>query len=295
MLTSAFVTAVRRQGSLPSTLASADILLAGDAEIQGVFIPLLEQFRQNFFVRELVGTPDARGRVPLPQRAIGAALRNVQLAINNTWTSLPNRSMEDVDSLYSGQPYGYYLDAGSVVFLPTGATGTLRIRYTCRPGRMVDETTATLAKGITVVGVPGATTTALTCAFTGSLALCDILSAGPAHQAKVINATLSGTQPNLTVLNADCIEQPTAGDYIAIADTSPFVPLPEELSAALIHRTAGVILRAYAYDEEASQQLKIAEEVIERATPMMSPRNEGNPQRIHGGLRRALGTRGWRF
>ncbi len=295
MLTSAFVAAVRRQGSLPSTLAATDILLAGDAEIQGIFIPLLEQFRQNFFVRELTATPDARGRVPLPPRAIGAALRNVQLAINNTWTSLPNRSMEDADSLYSGQPYGYYLDAGSVVFLPTGATGTLRIRYTCRPGRMVLDNDAALSSFVLVVGVPGATTTAITCAFTSVPPLIDILSSGPAHQAKAVGIPFTGTQPNLVVLNSDLIEQPIRGDYIAIADTSPFVPLPEELAAALVHRTSGVILRAYGYDEEASQQLKLAEEVIERATPMMSPRNEGNPQRIHGGLRRALSTRRWRF
>lgn len=292
MLTSAFVAAVRRQGSIPSTYAATDILLTGDSEIQGVFIPLLEQFRQNFFVRELTATPDARGRVPLPPRAIGAALRNVQLAINNTWRSLPQRALEDPDSLYSGQAFGYYLDAGSVVLLPTGASGTLRIRYTCRPGRMVDDATAGLAKVITVVGTPGATTTALTCAFSGALTTCDILSSGPAHQAKVIGAALSGTQPNLTVLNADCIEQPVAGDYIAIGDTSPFVPLPEELASALIHMTASTILRDLGYLEEAEAQEQKAEKVVKNATPMLVPRNEGNPQRIKGGLRRALGARG---
>lgn len=290
-LTSAFVAAVRRQGSIASSFADADILLAGDAEIQGVFVPLLEQLRQNFFVREVTATVDARGRVPLPVRAIGAALRNVQLQLGQSWVSLPCRALEDDDSQSTGQPGGYYLDAGSIVLLPTGTSGTLRIRYTCRPGRMVLDTDAALSKAITVVGAPGAATTALTVAFTGALASCDIVSSGPAHQAKAIGATLSGTQPNLTVLNADLLEQPIAGDYVAIADTSPFVPLPHELYAALVHRTAGVILRSLAYDEEASMQLKVAEEVIASATPMLVPRNEGNPQRINGGIRRALNQR----
>lgn len=290
-LTSRFVTAVRRQGAIPSTYATTDILAVGDGEIQGVFIPLLEQLRQNFFVRELTATVDARGKVPLPPRAVGAGLRSVQLAINNSWVSLPNRAMEEADSLSSGQPFAYYLDAGSVVFLPTGSSGTLRIRYAARPGAMVLDTDASLAKAFTAVAAPGATTTALTAGFTGALTNCDILSSGPAHQQKAIGVALGGAQPNLTVNNSDLLEQPIVGDYVAIADTTPFVPLPEELFAALVHRTAGVILRGYGYDEEASMQLKLAEEVISRATPMLAPRNEGNPERIKGGLRRALGNR----
>lgn len=296
-LTSRFVTAVRRQGAIPSTYATTDILAVGDGEIQAVFIPLLEQLRQNFFVRELTATVDARGKVPLPIRAVGAGLRSVQLAINNSWVSLPNRAMEEADSLSSGQPFAYYLDAGSVVFLPTGSSGTLRIRYAARPGAMVLDSDPLLAARISSVSAPGATTTAFTSGFTGSPGNNDILSSGPAHQQKAIAANVSSLGgSNFTVLNSDLLEQPIIGDYIALTDTTPFVPLPEELFAALVHRTAGVILRGYAYDEEASMQLKLAEEVIERATPMLAPRNEGNPERIKGGLRRALGNRyrGWR-
>lgn len=292
-LTSRFVTAVRRQGAIPSTYDSTDILAVGDGEIQAVFIPLLEQLRQNFFVRELTATVDARGRVPLPPRAVGAALRSVQFASTGStaWASLPNRSMEEADFQSSGMAAAYYVDAGSIVLLPTGSSATLRVRYSARPGAMVLDTDAALAKALTAVAAPGATTTALAAAFTGSLTNCDILSSGPAHQQKAIGVALGGAQPNLTVANTSLLEQPIVGDYVALADTTPFVPLPEELFAALVHRTSGVILRGYGYDEEASMQLKLAEEVITRATPMLSPRNEGNPERIKGGLRRALGNR----
>jgi len=290
-LTSAFVAAVRRQGAIPSTYASTDVLLAGDIEIQGVFIPLLEQFRQNYFVRELTATVDARGKVPVPARAIGATLRNVQLQLNNTWTSLPCRAMEDWDSLYTGQPFGYYVDAGSICLLPTGATGTLRIRYTARPGAMVLETDPSTTKAITAV-TPGATTTALTCDFTGAVTNVDIIASGPAHQQKAIGIALGGAQPNLTAVNTSLLDGVIVGDAIALAGTTPYVPLPEELFAALVHRTAGVILRSLGYDDEAGQQLRVADEVISRATPMLSPRNEGNPERIRGGLRRALNGRG---
>lgn len=291
-LTSAFVAAVRRQGSIASSFVDADILLAGDAEIQGVFVPLLEQLRQNFFVRELTATVDARGRVPLPARAIGATLRNVQLQLGQSWVSLPHRALEDDDSQSTGQPGGYYLDAGSIVLLPTGTSGTLRIRYTCRPGRMVLDTTSASAGIITAVQAPSGTGFVLSAnAYTGVISPVDVVSCGPAHQAKAVGTAMSALGLTSLMILADFLEMPVPGDYVVAADRTPFVPLPEELYAALVHRTAGVILRSLAYDEEASMQLKVAEEVISRATPMLVPRNEGNPQRINGGIRRSLNQR----
>lgn len=286
-LTSRFVSAVRRQGSIPSTYLASDILEAGDGEIQAVFIPLLESVRQNFFVREMTGAVDERGRIPLPTRAISAALRNVQLQVGNSWVPLPNRALEEADSLSGGQPAAYYLDAGSVALLPTGSSGTLRIRYTSRPGRMVldtDGATSGVISGVT----PGPTTTAIATAYVGTPTV-DIISSGPAHQQKAIDV-VSAAVPNTSLT-----EMPIAGDYVCAPDTSPFVPLPEELFAALVHRTTGIILRAQAYDEEASIQLSIADEAIKATLPMLLPRNEGNPQRFKGGMRRALNiSSNWR-
>ena len=73
-LTTEFVTSVRRQGSIPTTMTTADILAVGDEEIQARFVALLESVRQNYMVRELIATPDVRGKVPLPPRASGAAV-----------------------------------------------------------------------------------------------------------------------------------------------------------------------------------------------------------------------------
>ena len=290
-LTTDFVASVRRQGSISSTMTAADIMAVGDEEIQARFIALLESVRQNYLVRELVASPDARGRVPLPIRASGAAVRSVQLQVSGSWRSLPQRQMEDPNALTQGQPGGYYLDAGSIALLPTGTSGTLRIRYCARPGRMCLDTDTSLAVALTAVGAPGPTTTALTAAFVGSLANCDIVSSGPAHQAKAVGVALGGAQPSLTVNNVDLQEQPIAGDFVALADRSPFVPLPEELFSALVHSTAANILLAMAYLEEASAQEGKAQACIQAALPMLLPRNEGNPQRVTGGLRRALGMR----
>lgn len=291
-LTTDFVAAVRRQGAIQSSFASADILSAGDIEIQSRFIPLCEATRQNYFVREATVTADARGKYPIPARSIGSTLRNVQLFLNNGWWSLPQRQMELGDFPSAGAlPAGYYVDAGNIVLLPNGTAGTLRVRYTARPGRMVLDTDTTQTQRITAV-TPGTTTTSLTLAgaYTGSTTI-DIVAAGPAHQQKAIGTTY--TAPN--VPTADLQDGVAVGDYIAVADRSPFVPLPEELYAALVHRTSGALLRALGYDEEAAQQLKLAEDAIQSAKDFLQPRNEGNPQQVVGGLRASLagGRRGW--
>lgn len=348
-LTSVFLAAVRLQGSIPSTFRDADILNVGDGEIQTTFVPLLERLKSNFFVRNQIArqavklalefgesyppaagidiTPDTRGRVQLPPRAIGAGLRSVQLNVGNSWVSLPQRSLEDADSLSTGDAAAYYLDGGSMVLLPTGTTGTLRIRYACRPGKMVLDTDNTKAMKIQYVIEGDANFPYALAQLTGlalwDLTHTDVIACGPAHQCKVIDAlfvdnpsdpgiaqynfqssyiheTINNSQPQDVMANAAAPANAASlgdlPDYACAADCTPFVPLPEELYQSLVHRTAGVILRAYGYDEEASMQLQVAAESIQNATPMLMPRNEGNPERIRGGLRRAIKQRNaWRF
>lgn len=290
-LTTDFVAAVRRQGSIPSTLAAADILAVGDEAIQSTFIPLLTSLRSNYLVRTLDVSPDERGRVALPPRAAGAALRSVSVASGNGWFPLPQRDLGDADFVSSGMPQAYALDAGSILLLPSGTSATLRLRYAARPGRMCLNTDTTLAALITAVGAPGATTTAITAALAiGGPTAVDVVSSGPAHQQKAISAITGGATPNLTLLNVDLIEQPIVVDYIAIAGRSPFVPLPEELFSALVHTVAAELLLELGYLEEYDAQEKKAEKATARAVGFLKPRNEGNPQTVKGGLRRALGA-----
>lgn len=287
-LTTAFVAAVRRQGSIPSNFADTDILGIGDEEIQGTFIPLLTSLRSNFFVRSLDVAPDSRGRVALPARAAGAALRSVSLSLNNGWVPLPQRDLGDADYVSSGAlPDAYALDGGSIMLLPTGTTGTLRLRYPARPGKMVLSTDP-VCKGITAV-VVGASTTAITCVYSGSGAMVDIIASGPAHQHKAISAVLTGATPNWVITNVQLLETPIVGDTLGIFDQTIYVPLPEELFSALVHKVAANILLSQGYLEEYLAQEKKAQKATDDAKLYLMPRNEGNPKTVKGGILRALG------
>jgi hypothetical protein len=288
-LTTDFVTAVRRQGSIPSSILDADILAIGDEEIQSSFIPLLESLRQNYFIREVTLSPDARGRVPIPPRAVGAALRSVQLSMGNGWAPLPLRDLGDADYVSGGAlPDAYAVDGGSIILLPYGTSGSLRIRYAARPGKMVLATNP-IAATVTAV-TAGGTTTSIVSAFSGPATPVDIVSSGPAHQHKAIATTLSGAGPNYTVPTADLLELPIIGDVLSVGDKSAYVPLPEELFAALVHKVASNVLLGLGYIEEHEAQEKKAERVISAAKLYLMPRNEGNPKTVKGGLRRALGA-----
>ena len=80
-----------------------------------------------------------------------------------------------------------------------------------------------------------------------------------------------------------------AGDWVAPNNRTPFVPLPEELFAALVHRTAGVLLQAQGYIEESRAQLEISAEAEARAMRLLSPRADGNPLAWTAGISRSLG------
>lgn len=311
MLTDVFAAAVRRQGVIPQSYAVADILAAGDDEIRAVFLPILERVRQDHLVRTATITADALGRYQLPKRAVTGGLRSVQLQINNLWVSLPQRQMEEVDFLTSGQPAAYFLDAGSIILLPSGTSGTLRVRYAARPSAMVTLTGGSPAAASISTVTVGSTTTAITCTANGITGTAvDIIGNGPTHPLKAIEAVIqSGTITTggpVTLLNSDLFEAPTnsavsyvatnAPDFICQAGVTPVVPLPEELTGALIHRTTGSILRALGYLEESAAQFRQAEEAIAGVSLMLTPRNPGNPQTVRGGIRRALRAPGrWRW
>lgn len=293
-LTTDFVAAVRRQGSIPSTTSAADILAEGDLCIVDDFVPLLEELRQNYFIREMTVSPDGRGRIAIPPRAVGATVRSVQLALQGGWVPLAQRDLADADYVANGPfPDGFAIDGGSIILLPTGSSGTLRLRYPARPGKMVLDTDANNAGRIDSL-ITGATTYTITTSpvFTGG-SIIDVVSYGPAHQQKCLTATRAG----LVLQQSDFLETPVVGDWLCTFDTSPFVPLPEELYGALVHATAANLLLARGYLAEAAAQQATAKDKVLQAKKFLIPRLEGNPKTVSGGLRRSMGSTGratWR-
>lgn len=268
---------------------SADVLRHGDRVIQSMVLPMLRQVRQDYLVRTIEALSYS-GRVDLPERAVGAALRNVQLVRSGIYTPLPEVPLELAQSNAQGSlPTGYFFDGGGIVLSPRGASGTVSFRYFARPGRLALQTDTTLAALITSVVVdsptPGRTTLNFA-AFTGytpTTNLVDVVSQGPAHEHLGINlVAASPTGTSCNVDSAALLGAVSAGAYICAVDRSPFVPLPEELYTCTVDLCAARVLRAGGYRTEATELRDEALEELKAACAMLQPRNEGSPKRIRG-------------
>lgn len=303
MLTSDYLTHVRRLAALSSSsvlgLADSDLFASGDMEVVGTIVPLLRQLNEEYMVRS-IDVVSVGGRVPIPDRASGAAVRLVQLVLaGGGLRTLPRLSPEsDSGAVAGGTPCGFYFDGGGLVLLPSGASGTLRVRYVVRPGRM-----AAAAGGIISTisyDTPSAGQTRLAISTTGSAisGALDILSNGPAHDCVVLGVTplsISATQVDLTT-TADT-GSVRVNDRVVATDTTPYVPVPEECASPLVSLVAARILRQLGYQSEAAQHLESAKEALAMARQLLAPRSDGNPKRLTGGILSRMsrtGSGGWR-
>ena len=286
MLTSAFIAEVQRQAQTPGNVTDAELLLVGDSIVRGRIVPLLRECGSNFLVRQATLALDAQGRARLPQRAVGATLRHVALVSGSSSVALEQVGLESIWAPGSGSPLGYYLDAGTVVAVPPGATGSLMVRYEVSPGSMVSDTDTNQSARVTNVSAGVSTTTVTVAVFGGATANgLDLVSSGPAHECIAVSAPVTGTY---VFTNADLNGAVLAGDYLTMPRVTPFVPVPEELTAAVSLLAAGEVLRHLGYLQEARAALDTGLEALAATRAALVPRNAGNPRAIRGGMRAAL-------
>ena len=287
VLASVFVAQVRRQGQVTAQMADTDILSVAAAEIQARYVPLLRSMQGEYLVVTQTLSPDTvlPNRIRLPSRAVGAALRLVQVQVGRDWVSLPLVSLDQVQSASGGKPQAYAIDAGTLVLVPEGSSASVRVKFEARPNSLVLESSSNVGAIGTVtpsgtgyaINVPAAINTAV-----------DVLSAGPAHELLAYDlAMLGGNATASTPFGPIAV-----GDYVAPVGKTPFVPLPEELAGPLVHRVAGTILRALGYLNEAGANESRADDLEDIATLLLAPRQEGNPHRLTGGIRAGIGQVG---
>jgi hypothetical protein len=307
MLASEFLAHVYRLGALPVSRAQGqtevDILESADMEIQSTLLPLLRSVNAEYLVRTL-DVAAVGGRVMLPGRAAGAAVRLVQLVMpGGGLRNLPQMGPENATGypVTGGQPFGFYFDGGGIVLLPDGASGTLRVRYHAAPSKLTADTPApiitvnldTPTAGITQVRADGSAASAL---LTGTL---DIVSAGPAHELIGIDVPFSRGAPSawIELDSTDLLGQVSVGDYVCVAGESPVLQIPESLSSPLIALTVARMLRQGGYSSESAQHLDAGMNALKGVAALLHPRSDGNPKRLKGGvLSRLSGQRmrwGW--
>ena len=294
---------VRRLGQLPASITDAEVLAHCNYELQASVVPLLLRSAEEYLVRR-VDIPLTAGtaRYVIPRRSVGSRVRDVNYLKGGGLTHLPRLKPEQVDAAsvtQQGFPFGFYLDAAHLVLLPPpSAADTLRVAFYARPSRLVEASATSFATIATVTAdspSPGRTTITFNTGPTG--ALFDVVSKAQPFEHKAMEATAANVGATTAdFATSDFSTPPVVGDYLCVPDYAPVPQIPLELFSVLSQRAAGRALQGLGYLSEASAAWQAAQSREADAMAVLTPRTDGNPRRLSGGLltQMARGSGSWR-
>ncbi len=139
--TVSLVSAIKRRGFIPAgSGTSGDDILAYATDELDVYIPsFLKGIREEYLVASL-DLPVTAGVVPAPARAVGAALRTIGWLNSDGTVRFIDRIEPERAGLLAGrvgEPSFYAFQGNNLLLLPAPTSGTLRLTYQRRPGRLV--------------------------------------------------------------------------------------------------------------------------------------------------------------
>jgi hypothetical protein len=302
----AFRVGLKQRITVPANQVLLDnngMLRMAHAVMRDKLVPLMLSVNQNFFViKDEVTTVEDQEAYPIPYRSIGRTLRDLKIKQSGT-EGYGDRDMslialEDAHMFpQTGVPGGFYFmgDKYVVVPRPVSDDWVLVQYYDLQPSKIVQTTDAALVQSVssnvvTCVNVPTTMTTGIYVDFVKGRQGCATVG----MDAVITN--VSGTQ--ITFASADDVPDGIGiGDYIALAQESPVLQIPDEAAPLLETLTAERICYAIGDFDGATKLKADAAEESENLMKLIEPRVEGAQTKIvnRRGLLRGQGFQGNRF
>lgn len=273
--TSRLLDGIKRRISNPANqvlLLDDDYLALANDVMRAYIVPLLLSVRQDYFVileeTTLVANQE---KYDIPYRAIGRGLRDLRMRdAGGSVRDLNLVTLEDAYIFPLGvTPHSFYFQGDKVVLvpMPTASGLTLQMWYNLAPSKLVQETEAGLVTTIagdtvTVASVPSSFTSGVVIDFVQAKSGNSVLDMD------IAIAGVSGTQ--ISFASGDVPTSLVVGDYIALANTTPVVPMPNEVYPYLETQTCIRALQALgdlesmkALQEQASEEVKLLKMLLE--------------------------------
>lgn len=261
----------------------SDILSVADQLTQKEVVPLLISLRQDYFVtNSSVLMTEGIDTYDIPYRAIGRTLRDLKLT-DSSETVTRNLGKIDIEDAHmfpaATTPYLYYIKGDKIVVVPGPDTtqSSLQIWWEMPPGKLTLLSTAarvvsTTATVVTVESVP--------IDFVAGYTV-DFIQGKSGNTTMAIDKDILSISGTDITFPADTI--PTdlaAGDYLAQAQYTPVVQLPNEVIPYLITLTAAQLVQGIS-DFEGSNILRADADREAKALKMLlEPRNQGETTKI---------------
>lgn len=298
-----FLQGLKRRITIPANQPlmtdQAFLDLASDV-IRDRMVPLFLSTNQNYFVT-FQDLPMVQGRkkYPIHYRAIGRALRDLKLKY-----SLDNIRMVDMrlialedEHLFINQtlPTGFYFSGDSIMVVPEPNANTYILRqfFNLQPNRMV---TMDQASRVTAISGAVVTVDALPTTFQANV-LVDFIQGIAGCGTINFDVPIAGASGNqITFSSVDLVLDLSPGDYIALAQESPVMQLPDEAQQLLETATADRVLYAIGDYEGSAALQKDAKLQEVNLLKIIQPRIEGEQTKIinRNGLLRGRGYNYWR-
>lgn len=300
------IRSLKRRALIPtdqSTFSTEDFLEILNEEMDTGILPyLIEQHEEhlvNFVEVDIDQTPPFEYEIPY--RAIGNKLRDVSLIdYSGNAYELSRASLEEISdySAYSATDYNgvFYLENNKVVFMSlNGSVGSkVRMYFYLRPSSLV--LTSDTGK-ILDISISGTDTVLkldnLPDDFVEGI-LYDIVGSRSPNKLKkfdISGATLDRTNSAIRIATDKLPSDLVVGDYVCIAEESPFPQIPTELHPILSQRGAVYCLESLGDTEGLGNALRKLQSMEKGVTNLIENRVEGAPQKIkprHTNLRNAV-------
>ena len=225
---------VKRRIVVPSSqslMSDSDFFSLADDIISSRVVPLILELRQDYFVTIATETLSATDTYSIPERAVGRALRDLKLDDGSGKRDLTLLASEDAhffDSS-SGTPHSFYFKGDKIILVPTPSTSDLTLIlnkwYNLKHSQLTAVSNAALVTSattttVTVSSAPSGITTSTAVDFVQGISGNSILAMDktPTLIASTTYTFTSGDIPTSLV----------AGDYLALAQKTPVLMIPDE-------------------------------------------------------------------
>lgn len=289
------IASFRAEGSISSddpNATEADILLLADRVIERHFVPGVRKALADYYVSyDDIALEANVKEYRIPYRALTSSVRSVVFvdSSNNECELMPVAPTVrfSYSQARSSYPSGYTIvdDMLCVIPTPANSSGTLRIWYEYRPGKLILPTAAALIGTISdPVLTDGDNVYAV--ATTGTFdpadpTPCDVVCGKAPFSVIARDGSFDGS---VAVLGATLTletrwRDPLVGDYICPVGETPFPQIPAELHSALALMMAGEYLKA-TDPQTAAELIREAKEARQLAWGMLTPRQHGRQLKL---------------
>jgi hypothetical protein len=285
--TTDLLSAVRTRGSIPTTSNvnnvnnTTNLLALATEELRIKLLPLIMSTREEFYVAiKDVTITAGTARYRIPSRASGTVLRDVQIVSGTDVYSLERLQSEYISTTSQSTPEGFYLEHNSVVLYPTPAASgdTLRLRYYLRPSRLVATNAAAQITSITTA-TNQVTCSSLPSAWTTSNTF-DFISASSPYPTYGIDLAVTDIAGTTITFGATLPTELAVGDWVALADCTPFPQLPEEFQPVLAQMVVVKVLEAQGDRDGARAAGQDLAAITNNALGLITERVHGAPRKV---------------